>query len=42
MFISSEFLQPCADGRAVPGAPIRCQEDLMRHGYARMLAGGWA
>ena len=42
MVISNEVFQPGSDGRAVAAAPIRCQEDLMRHGYARMLAGGWA
>jgi Flp pilus assembly CpaF family ATPase len=42
MVISNEVFQAGPDGRAVAGSPIRCQDDLMRHGYARMLAGGWA
>ncbi|HZD68897.1 MAG TPA: ATPase, T2SS/T4P/T4SS family [Actinomycetes bacterium] len=42
MVVSNEVFQPGPDGRAVPGAPIRCQDDLMLHGYSRVLAGGWA
>jgi Flp pilus assembly CpaF family ATPase len=41
MVISNEVFQPGPDGRAVPGAPIRCHEDLLRHGHGRLLAGGW-
>jgi pilus assembly protein CpaF len=41
MVISNEVFQPGPDGRAVPGAPIRCQEDLARNGYGRVYAGGW-
>jgi pilus assembly protein CpaF len=41
MVISNEVFQPGPDGRAVPGTPIRHQEDLLRHGYGRLLAGDW-
>ena len=42
MVISNEVFQPGPDGRAVPGAPTRRQDDLLLHGYSRVLAGGWA
>ena len=41
MVVSNEVFQTGPDGRAVPGAPIRCQEELARHGYGRVFAGGW-
>jgi pilus assembly protein CpaF len=41
MVVSNEVFQPGLDGRAVPGTPIRCQEDLLRQGYSRLLAGDW-
>ena len=31
--VSNEVFRPGPDGHAVPGAPIRCVEDLVLHGY---------
>jgi Flp pilus assembly CpaF family ATPase len=42
MVISNEVFHPDRDGRAVPGAPIRCIGDLLLHGYDHPLAGRWA
>jgi pilus assembly protein CpaF len=42
MVISNEVFQPGGDGRAVPGAPLRCMDDLLLHGYDHPLAGRWA
>jgi pilus assembly protein CpaF len=43
MVISNEVFQPGPDGRAVPGAPVRCTEDLARHGYDPAMASrAWA
>jgi Flp pilus assembly CpaF family ATPase len=38
MVVSNEVFQPGPDGRAVPGAPIRCMGDLALHGYDRSIA----
>jgi pilus assembly protein CpaF len=42
MVVSNEVFQPGPDGRAVPGAPIRCMNDLALHGYDRSVARSWA
>jgi Flp pilus assembly CpaF family ATPase len=42
MVVSNEVFQPGRDGRALPGAPIRCLDDLLRHGYSPAPAGRWA
>jgi pilus assembly protein CpaF len=31
--VSNEVFRPGPDGRAVPGAPVRCLDDLLVHGY---------
>jgi pilus assembly protein CpaF len=42
MVISNEVFQPGRDRRAVPGAPIRCIDDLLAHGYEQGPAARWA
>jgi pilus assembly protein CpaF len=42
LVVSNEVFQPGPDGRAVPGAPIRCMNDLALHGYDRSVARSWA
>jgi pilus assembly protein CpaF len=42
MVVSNEVFQADRDGRAVPGAPIRCIGDLLLHGYDHPVAGRWA
>jgi Flp pilus assembly CpaF family ATPase len=46
--VSNEVFRPGPDGRAIPGAPIRCIDELMLHGYqpgwhdaGLTAAGGW-
>ena len=41
MIVSNEVFRPGDDGRAVPGAPIRCIDDLVLHGYTDALARRW-
>jgi pilus assembly protein CpaF len=42
MVISNEVFQPGRDRGAVPGAPIRCINDLLIHGYEQGSAARWA
>jgi Flp pilus assembly CpaF family ATPase len=46
LVVSNEVFRPGPDGRAVPGAPLRCLDDLLRAGFEeRYLDGGdgwWA
>jgi pilus assembly protein CpaF len=42
MVVSNEVFQPGRDGRAVPGAPIRCIDDLLVHGYEQAPTARWA
>jgi pilus assembly protein CpaF len=41
MVVSNEVFQPDPDGRARPGVPVRCVDELARHGYDRSVVGGW-
>jgi pilus assembly protein CpaF len=43
--VSNEVFRPGPDGRALPGAPIRCLDDLVLHGYdpaAHDPVGAWS